>query len=539
MNRDYFRIIEAGMEGELGQLSLAETVRHLKNHLANYLLDDAVSGCYLDRFFKDQDLAKDREAGALAFYLLAKHLQLAPFSLGALRTANANRPDQDLALRIEVLDKTNPEPETFGLIDGLDLKNDAAEAREFCVRLLKYFPSHVLAANKLLDIDFFEGRSPGDWLGLFKCPRAIAKDWDARLFNHLAAVGDLERALDLWPRLSAGRPSETSLNLAAEVFRRAGDVERARALYRESLALDPAQVPVRLRLGEIESPTRPRPELVREKGVCVYLYSYNKADSLGRTLESLGRSEIGPARIKVLLNGCTDHSRAVAEAARARFPDNDFEIIELPVNVGAPAARNWLISHPDTWKGDYVAFVDDDVDLQADWLGHFLTVAESDPKVAVVGCKVVFPGRPAMYQYLFRYVSIARPDMIKLSLDVPVRQFDNGLYDFVRRTRNVMGCQHLLRTGALRDAPRFDIRFSPTQIDDIDHDLELCLKGHSIVYCGLVTCVHHQRSGHSALSGFDYDRTGNCVGNDIKFQFKHFAHVEDLAGLDNLSLDPG
>jgi len=330
---------------------------------------------------------------------------------------------------------------------------------------------------------------------------------------------------------------EVNLNHAAEVARMGGDIPRAVELYERSLALDQSQAPVRFRLAELKRPSRKRPELVDQKRVAIYLYSYNKAEMLGATLTGLAASNIGSASVTVLLNGCTDGSLAAAQEAEKLFAGNTFTIIPLPVNIGAPGARNWLVNLSSTWANDYVAFLDDDVDVPKDWLEWYLTVAEADPKIAVVGCKVVFPGQPAKLQYLYRYVSIARGDLLRLSPSVIAHQYDNGFYDFQRETRSVMGCLHLLRTQALREVPNFDIRFSPSQMDDVDHDLCLCLAGYKVMYCGLVTCVHHQLSGlGQRTQARSPTMVGNCLGNDVKMFYKHFMRLSELGQLDSLSL---
>ncbi len=208
------------------------------------------------------------------------------------------------------------------------------------------------------------------------------------------------------------------------------------------------------------------------------------------------------------------------------------------MNIGAPAARNWLINLEQTWNSDYVAFLDDDVTMQEDWLARLLTVAEADPRCGVVGGKIIEPGSPKRIQYLYRYVAIASRQLLKLSLPSPISQFDNGLYNFVRQTRSVMGCMHLFRTAALRDAPTFDIRFSPSQVDDLDHDLQLGLKGWNAWYCGSATCVHRQCSGIAIDGTPAQGDVGNVLGNDMKLFMKYAGRLDELAKLDNLSLTP-
>jgi len=538
MNDNYFRILAEGLSGELAFLSIEEVLVHFRNYQANFLLDRDVAVCYLNRFL----VGVNDEAAPCARqpleYLLGKCLQLSPFDIFHIRS-KAILDDPVARVKIEILDKTNSEAETFKMIEGLSLGKDSADIAEFLHRLLEAYPGYALAAGKLLEADFIMGKVPTGWLPAFKCPKRLQNDFNGMLFRHYAAMGQVQEAERLWQLLPPEDIREVDLNFAAEVARMQGAVPRAVELYERSLALDPAQAPVRFRLAELQNPSVKQSGLVGQKKVAIYLYSYNKAEQLKTTLASLAGSNIGGASITLLLNGCTDESLAVAQWAQKLFPRNTFTIIPLHVNIGAPAARNWLINLPSTWESDYVAFLDDDVDVPADWLEWYLTVAEGDPQIAVVGCKVVFPGQPAKYQYLFRYVSVARDDLFKMCLPVPQHQYDNGAYDFIRQTRSVMGCLHLLRTEALRKVPSFDIRFSPSQVDDIDHDLCLGLAGYKVMYCGLVTCVHHQSSGTGLHSdAADFARTGNSVGNDIKLFYKHVLRMAELRKLDNVSLLP-
>ncbi|MBI5520103.1 MAG: glycosyltransferase [Desulfovibrio sp.] len=534
MNDEYFRIMAKGLSGELDYLPLDEVLPHFENYRANFLLDREVAVCYLNRFLASVRKGEEKAQPALQ-YLIDKCLQLAPFDIAHIRTPAAMA-DPETRLKIEILDKTNADPKGLKMIMGLNLGREAEDASTFLRKLLAMYPNFALAAGLLLRVERTMGRRP-DWLDGFKCPRRLQDDFNAMVFMQYASIGAAEEAEALWTGLPEAMKREVLLNFAAEVARMRGDVPEAIVRYERSLALDPSQTSIRFRLRELKTPSVKHSALVDQRRVAICLYSWNKAELLDSTLKSLAASNIGQATVTLLLNGCTDNSQEVAEKARALFPNNRYTIIPLHVNIGAPAARNWLINLPQTWDSDYVAFLDDDVDVPVDWLEWYLTLAEADPKVGVVGCKVVFPGDPQMLQYLYRYVSVAREDMLKMSLNSPDHQYDNGAYDFIRETRSVMGCLHLFRTGALKDAPFFDIRFSPSQVDDIDHDLAMCLAGWKVMYCGLVTCVHHQSSGWGVRTSLsDIARAGNAIGNDLKFFYKHFPNMEKLHALDNLSL---
>jgi len=540
MNERYFSIIEAGMAGELAELSLAEVLVHLKNHLGNFHPDPDVCALYADRILKDPGLSGDPEAVKWASYLVNKTVQLRPFSPDVIESAARLTGDPRLARRREILRLAGSDEETYRLIEGLDPlaphSGNAGDALSFLTELLAMHPGHLPAAQQALSLDHVEGRAPGAWLARFSCPEELRPDWEIALFDHYASLGLFEPALQLLPRLDHSRLRETSLCLAAEAAAAAGDREEAVRLYGEALRRDPQLGPAAHRRAEILSPAPVDASLPAKIETAICLYTFNKAAMLDETLQSLRASDIGRASLHILINGCSDDSLAVANAACDLFPENAVEVIELPVNIGAPAARNWLLSLPTVRRKPYVAFMDDDVLVPADWLARFLTTSETDRKIAVTGCKIVYPGRPALLQYLYRYVGIAGHGLLKISLNAPVRQYDNGFYDFTRETRSVMGCLHLLRTDALRDAPLFDIRFSPSQVDDIDHDVQLCLAGYKVMYCGQVACAHRQSSGLSEKNAWSAERVGNTLGNDIKFYYKHRARLNELAKLDNQGL---
>jgi Predicted glycosyltransferases len=541
MNERYFEMFQLGLAAQLKELSLDEVVLYVRNHLHNFLLDESLALCFFERLANDPLSAGHEPARKAILYLMDKALQIRPFRPGLLQAVVRLTGNPHAKKRLEVVEECNQDKATYDLISALNLKSDAEDARDFVAQLLRAHPGHLAAAQYALHVDRHFGTAPGPWLAGFSCPAPARRDWEIHLFNHYASICAYDQAMALWPTLNKTLLREISFNLAAEMFIAAGDTARGLALYTKSLKQDPRQVPVRLRMRELENPFAPDRSQLDRHTVNICLYSWNKADMLGQTLESLSRSDIGRARIDILLNGCTDHSREVVDTARALFPDNEFTVHDLHVNIGAPAARNWLKELPEVRACEYIAFLDDDVTVQKDWLAAFLTVAETDPKIAVVGCKTLHPGKPALIQYLYRYVAIADHGLFRMSINAPEHQYDTHVYDFTRETRNVMGCLHLLRTSALREIKAgFDIRFSPSQVDDIDHDVCLCLAGYKVMYCGQVACVHHQSSGtNSTKEGLKPDNVGSIMGNDIKLYFKHADHLEKLKALDNLSLDIG
>ena len=526
MRSDYFDLFKYGVSGELGLLSLPEKLEYIRLLMDLVMVEGPLAVVFANALTTEKALGENDAAINAYSYCVTRAHQTMPTNADLLALVGRMHPNPDLAVRLEILKKLS-----------LTGEQAAASARSIDLKaILKNTPAHIGAAVAQLQADFKNFADPDEWLPLFKCPGRLAGMWRNELFLHYARRGLWQKALPLWEQMEDAMRSPYTRVYAADMHGLAGDMEQALALYHAALRMDPELHPVRRRIAELESPRPLRPELLRERRTALCVYSWNKGGMLEQTLRALAKTDTGDNPVFVLLNGCTDDSRQRVENVRPLFPDRQFTIVELPINIGAPAARNWLINLPDVRACDYVAFMDDDVVMPKDWLIQYLAAMESDPQNAVVGCKVVFPPEgdeaPVM-QYFYRSVSLALEGALKLSIAVPMDGIrDTGLYSFTRSCLNVMGCLHLLRCSALRDVGDFDIRFSPSQVDDLDHDLCTCLRGYKVMYCGTVTCEHHQDSGVGVgRTRLSHAALGSIWGNDLKLNYKHIDKLGTLKSL--------
>lgn len=196
-------------------------------------------------------------------------------------------------------------------------------------------------------------------------------------------------------------------------------------------------------------------------------------------------------------------------------------VVRLPVNVGAPAARNWLLAEEDVRKSDWCAFLDDDILLPRDWLGRMGAAMRAVPGASVYGCRIKDPsgGRLQAVDLHLRpdygqgkdAAPHSAPDASDLHLQ---ERGDLGQFDYLRPCLSVTGCCHLFDTRAILEAGGFDIRFSPSQFDDLDLDLRLFRAGGHAVYQGHVPVAHMRRTG--AEQGADPVAAANAKGNREK-----------------------
>ena len=285
----------------------------------------------------------------------------------------------------------------------------------------------------------------------------------------------------------------------------------------------PYHVNVTLRTHALTLPMSPPAEPPADAAV-VCLYSMNKAELLRECLTHLAATRLGGSLVAVLDNGSTDHTPAMLAETAGLFPEGRFLSVRLPVNIGAPGARNWLLALPEVKARPYVAFLDDDAFPEPDWLARLLETARRSPRTGVVGCAIADRAAPGDLQSAD--YNLFPPELGQPSLpEVRERLFvcdacrllpDYGLFAYSRSCLSVSGCCHLLSRTAIEAAGPFDIRFNPTQFDDLERDIRSWLAGYPAIYDGRVRVAHQQAS--SLAKAQTEAQAAHILGNKIKLE---------------------
>ncbi|WP_300160599.1 glycosyltransferase [Solidesulfovibrio sp.] len=370
-----------------------------------------------------------------------------------------------------------------------------------------------------------EAGRTGDWEGF--CRRleaghpALATPLASRLAGLAAlAAGDGERIATWRESLPAGPLTPGLAFLRARAALRLDGREAGLAALRGFLGRYPWCAQTLLSLHDLlrgrDAALTPLPGRL-----AILLYSWNKAGELGRTLEGILAGDLPDFHIFALDNGSTDATPDVLAAFAARLGPGRFTALGAPVNVGAPAGRNWLKHLPEVLACDFAAYVDDDASLPRDWALRFGAAVAAYPQAGVYGCRVHDAGRPAALQAAEFHVEPAGPGEGIAASDLQLQAPDVGQFAYCRPAVSVTGCCHLFPTKALADGGDFDIRFSPSQFDDFDRDLRAALAG------SFAVCQGHLAVGHLRASGGDAARRraagANAHGNMQKLQGKYDA----------------
>jgi GT2 family glycosyltransferase len=118
--------------------------------------------------------------------------------------------------------------------------------------------------------------------------------------------------------------------------------------------------------------------------ITLCICSFNRAESLRRTLESVAAQQEceGPVEILVIDNNSSDHTREVV----AEFSDRVALRYVFEQDQGLSRARNRALKE---FRGRYLLFTDDDVRLAPDWIKSFEAAIVAYPDADYFGGRIL------------------------------------------------------------------------------------------------------------------------------------------------------
>ncbi|UZP67936.1 glycosyltransferase [Desulfovibrio mangrovi] len=422
-------------------------------------------------------------------------------------------------------------PDNLTYLNRLLQKRETDKTFRFLEQQREKTPAVLFWAAQALIVGFYEAEYDrvSAWL---HADTAIPAPLKERLFGDVAfAAGDYAAAVTHYERAVHALPLVSHSMRLAEAVYRTGDTIRATGLWEAAAAQRPWCINILFRLHDVKTGLDVDVRLPEGLGAAL-LYTWNKAEYLDRALESIAASEMDGNRVVVLDNGSTDATPDVLKAWCDRMGRDRMEVVTLPLNVGAPAARNWLMHIKALADCRWVAYLDDDAMLPPDWLGRFGAAMHAYPDALAWGCKVVDHTNPMVLQSVDLHLDEGgevlpapehmEPYQRRFSVsDIHHQELDFGWFDYVRPCASVTGCTHMYLRETLVEHGGFDLRFSPSQYDDLEHDLRGVLYGRLPVYTGHLRVTHMKRTGKAART--DSGEFGNAYANMYKLQMKYTA----------------
>ena len=241
----------------------------------------------------------------------------------------------------------------------------------------------------------------------------------------------------------------------------------------------------------------------------ILIVNFNGRQHLGACLLSVEQLDYPVDRVEILLvdNGSDDGSELEAQANHPRV-----RLLRNPVNNFA-GALNLGVSQS---KGEYIAFANNDVFFDSNWLGQLVQVLATNPKVGCAGGKILFTNG--------RINSVGhRPLPDFYWDDEGYNEEDRGQFESECRREGLCWAAVLFRKNCLADLGAIDEDFV-MYYEDVDTSLRSRQQGWEILYSPKATARHvfHGSSQGSRLADYFCDR-GRLV-----FVAKH--HPDCLAG---------
>lgn len=239
--------------------------------------------------------------------------------------------------------------------------------------------------------------------------------------------------------------------------------------------------------------------------------SYNTAEHIEGCLLSLLELDYPRSEIIVVDNGSSDGS---VELLRSRFPNSRFpnvELVELGENKGFAGASSVGLFMS---KGDILATVNPDVQLDPQWMSAVLDAFDAFPDAGVVGGKILYPDRVTLQHAggLVHY-PLATTDHVGRG------EVDKGQYDHSRVVSFVTGAALAMRRDVGHSLNFFDESYYPVFFEDVDLCWRAKQEGWRVVYQPRAVAYHNESVTYDRRSSLYYSY---FHANRLRFVVKHY-----------------
>lgn len=222
--------------------------------------------------------------------------------------------------------------------------------------------------------------------------------------------------------------------------------------------------------------------------VSVVTLTHNKLDYTSRCLSSLLQTAYAPWELVVVDNGSTDGTPAWVDGFRdtAAAAGVKVTLIRNAGNIGCSTARNQGAAAS---NGTRIVFMDNDVALRSrGWLTRLGATFDADPKVGVVGPKLVYPVPPHLIQCAG--VGISRTGRVLFRGRGERR--DDPRFNRTESVQSLISACFMARRDVCEQAGGFDEAFNPVEFEDFDLCYRVRSQGHRVVYNPTVEMYHFE-----------------------------------------------
>ncbi|MET3698880.1 GT2 family glycosyltransferase [Bacillus oleivorans] len=184
----------------------------------------------------------------------------------------------------------------------------------------------------------------------------------------------------------------------------------------------------------------------------------------------------------------------------------NIRVIRDGINKGFIKNCNTAASYA---KGKYLLFLNNDTEVQKDWLKNLVELMESDQKIGIVGAQLIYPNGNLQEagSIIFNdgsclgYGRGANPELPE--------------YSYVREVYYCSGACLLINKELFNKAGMFDEQFQPAYYEEVDLSMKIRELGYKVMYQPKAKVIHHEFGSSTSQKAIELQ-----VQNKAKFYYK-------------------
>lgn len=221
-------------------------------------------------------------------------------------------------------------------------------------------------------------------------------------------------------------------------------------------------------------------EIMSYPKVSIIIPNWNGKDVLGKCLDSISVVDYSRYNVIVVDNGSTDGS---VKLIKQKFPW--VILIENERNLGFAKAVNIGIKKALTMEAEYILLLNNDIEaINKKWLKEMIGVAEPDPEIGIVGCRLLPPDKKILHMDRSRIMRI-------FDITYDERKELTAIDDKRREVDYVTGAVFLIKKEVIEKIGMFDEGFTPAYFEETDYCARARKVGYKIVLDPKIMLIHH------------------------------------------------
>lgn len=214
--------------------------------------------------------------------------------------------------------------------------------------------------------------------------------------------------------------------------------------------------------------------------VSVIVVNHSSGRYISRCLSSVLDSDYSKIELTVVDNGSTDGSIELVEKLYGK--DTRVKIIRNKTNLGPAVGRNIGASLA---KGKYLVFLDDDTEVESQWLTEAIKTMDSDSTIGGAQCKLLLMGKRDQFDYAGDYLS--RYGFLVQRVDFGTT--DEGQLDRVAEIFSAKSAGMIVQRHAFEDIKGFDEDYF-IYMEETDLCWRIWLNGYKVVFLPTSVVYH-------------------------------------------------